>query len=156
MHKKVQYPRTFSNFKCIIDLFSPNGCLTAFFAHFQNACLKDAKEDYSLYFRDGIRRIDMVLAFEEDPPDSKEKKWEYRATYEENLKMAGLELELEHRTASQIDIILYFLHHQTFPDGAQQMFLKEGKLCERPTTKMHVESTVVSMTRKLNINTRAH
>ena len=48
----------------------------------------------------------MVLAFEEEETtsDSKDRKWEDRATFEENLRMAGLELELEHRSVGRIEM----------------------------------------------------
>lgn len=37
----------------------------------QNAELERAKEDPSLFFRDGRRRIDMVLAYEEEEEDAR-------------------------------------------------------------------------------------
>lgn len=62
----------------------------------QNHALENAKEDPSLFFRDGRRRIDMVLAYEEDDSSEfKDRRSKARVTFEENLKAAGLELEHE-------------------------------------------------------------
>ena len=96
--------------------------------YFQNPDLEHAKADPTLFFRDGRRRINMVLAFQDEeikehqedglggttpishPKTSgggdvnggddglhgEERKREARATFEENLRVAGLELEYEH------------------------------------------------------------
>ena len=51
-----------------------------------------------LYFRDGKRKIDYILAYQEQPekpPDWREKRREKREHFEKNLKERGLELEQE-------------------------------------------------------------
>ncbi|XP_045770724.1 anoctamin-4 [Maniola jurtina] len=58
----------------------------------------------SLMFRDGRRRIDMVLAYEEEDygvmTELEARKREYRRTFQENLIKEGLELELENKCLS--------------------------------------------------------
>ncbi|XP_052738916.1 anoctamin-4 isoform X2 [Bicyclus anynana] len=58
----------------------------------------------SLMFRDGRRRIDMVLAYEEEDygvmTEIEARKKEYRRTFQENLRKEGLELELENKCLS--------------------------------------------------------
>ncbi|XP_045457946.1 anoctamin-4-like [Melitaea cinxia] len=58
----------------------------------------------SLMFRDGRRRIDMVLAYEEEDfgvmTEAEAKKRDYRRTFQENLIKEGLELELENKCLS--------------------------------------------------------
>ena len=60
-----------------------------------------------MFFRDGKRRIDFVLAFseKEDKPSGKDaekeaKKRKQRQLFEENLKEEGLELEYEDKRVS--------------------------------------------------------
>ncbi|XP_008410276.1 anoctamin-5 isoform X3 [Poecilia reticulata] len=53
----------------------------------------------SVFFRDGIRRIDFVLSYVDDKDC--EKKQERRRIYEANLKNAGLELETEDKSESE-------------------------------------------------------
>ncbi|MEQ2305360.1 Anoctamin-5 [Ameca splendens] len=50
----------------------------------------------SVFFRDGVRRIDFVLSYVDDKDC--EKKQERRRIYEANLKKAGLELETEDKS----------------------------------------------------------
>lgn len=50
-------------------------------------------------FRDGIRRIDMILAFTEDSADTEN--FEFRMNYERNLIKDGLELEMEDKEVRQ-------------------------------------------------------
>nr|XP_037875245.1 anoctamin-4 isoform X1 [Bombyx mori]XP_037875246.1 anoctamin-4 isoform X1 [Bombyx mori]XP_037875247.1 anoctamin-4 isoform X1 [Bombyx mori] len=61
-------------------------------------------EPESLMFRDGRRRIDMVLAYEEEDygvmTEAEAKKRDYRRTFHENLIKEGLELELENKCLS--------------------------------------------------------
>ncbi|XP_049883686.1 anoctamin-4-like [Pectinophora gossypiella] len=58
----------------------------------------------SLMFRDGRRRIDMVLAYEEEDygvmTEAEAKRREYRRTFQDNLIKEGLELELENKCLS--------------------------------------------------------
>lgn len=59
----------------------------------------------SVYFRDGVRRIDFVLSYIDE---KEERKQERRKQYETNLQKAGLELELEDKSESE-DGKTYFL-----------------------------------------------
>ncbi|KAG5878816.1 hypothetical protein JTB14_032443 [Gonioctena quinquepunctata] len=58
----------------------------------------------SLYFRDGRRKIDMVLVYEEEEygvmTEAEAKRRDRRKTFQENLVKEGLELELEHKDLS--------------------------------------------------------
>ncbi|GBP81847.1 Anoctamin-6 [Eumeta japonica] len=58
----------------------------------------------SLMFRDGRRRIDMVLAYEEEDygvmTEAEARRRDYRRTFQENLIKEGLELELENKCLS--------------------------------------------------------
>ncbi|XP_028999538.1 anoctamin-5b isoform X2 [Betta splendens] len=60
----------------------------------------------TVFFRDGVRRIDFVLSYVEDKDG--EKKQERRREFEANLEKAGLELETEDRVDSK-DQKTYFL-----------------------------------------------
>ncbi|KAG7468367.1 hypothetical protein MATL_G00142180 [Megalops atlanticus] len=60
----------------------------------------------SVFFRDGVRRIDFVLSYVEDKND--EKKQERRREFEANLEKVGLELETEDKSQSE-DQKTYFL-----------------------------------------------
>ncbi|XP_033909917.1 anoctamin-5-like isoform X2 [Acipenser ruthenus] len=62
----------------------------------------------SIFFRDGIRRIDFVLSYVDDPTKDGEKKAERRKEFEINLQKAGLELETEGKNESD-DGKTYFL-----------------------------------------------
>ncbi|XP_071037378.1 anoctamin-5-like isoform X3 [Parasteatoda tepidariorum] len=66
--------------------------------------LRNVDEMSTLYFRDGVRKIDFVLAYE----DSDFRRNEYRNMFHKNLRQAGLELELEDKSLSQ-DGKTYFL-----------------------------------------------
>ncbi|KAH0620835.1 hypothetical protein JD844_021649, partial [Phrynosoma platyrhinos] len=55
----------------------------------------------SVFFRDGNRRIDFVLAYVDDPKIEGEKKTERRREFENNLAKAGLELETEDKKESE-------------------------------------------------------
>ena len=52
----------------------------------------------SLYLSDGVRRIDMVLAYEDEEQGSKKTK--KREIFEKNLREQGLQLETELKTVS--------------------------------------------------------
>ena len=60
------------------------------------APLKYTDEMSTLYFQDGVRKIDFVLAYE----DTDYRKNEYRKMFQENLRKAGLEIELEDKSVS--------------------------------------------------------
>lgn len=49
-------------------------------------------EKATLFFRDGVKKIDYILAYE---PDDDPKKEERRRTFQKNLVEEGLELEHE-------------------------------------------------------------
>lgn len=55
----------------------------------------------SLYFRDGKRKIDMVLVYEEEElgvmTEAEARRRDQRKVFQENLVKEGLELELEHK-----------------------------------------------------------
>ncbi|XP_060770890.1 anoctamin-5 isoform X1 [Neoarius graeffei] len=53
----------------------------------------------SVYFRDGVRRVDFVLSYVDEKDG--ERKEERRKQYEANLQKAGLELELEDKSESE-------------------------------------------------------
>ncbi|KAM4572666.1 anoctamin-5 isoform 3-T3 [Odontesthes bonariensis] len=53
----------------------------------------------SVYFRDGVRRIDFVLSYVDDKDG--ERKQERRRVYEDNLVKVGLELETEDKSESE-------------------------------------------------------
>ncbi|GFY50106.1 anoctamin-5 [Trichonephila inaurata madagascariensis] len=59
--------------------------------------LRRDEEMSTLFFRDGIRKIDFVLAFE----DSDFRRNEYRDMFQKNLRKAGLELEIEDKSVSR-------------------------------------------------------
>lgn len=58
----------------------------------------------SLYFRDGRRKIDMVLVYEEEElgvmTEAEARRRDNRRVFQENLVKEGLELELEHKDIS--------------------------------------------------------
>ncbi|KAM6273947.1 anoctamin-5 isoform 7-T7 [Porphyrio hochstetteri] len=62
----------------------------------------------SIFFRDGVRRIDFVLSYVDDLNKEWEKKLERRKEFEHNLQKAGLELETEDRKESE-DGKIYFV-----------------------------------------------
>ncbi|XP_069078042.1 anoctamin-5 isoform X3 [Pleurodeles waltl] len=55
----------------------------------------------SVFFNDGVRRIDFVLAYNDDAVKDAEKKAERRKEFEKNLSQAGLELETEDKKESE-------------------------------------------------------
>ena len=54
----------------------------------------------SHYFNDGVKRIDMVLAYQEDNDKNRSKK--KREVFEKLLNEQGLELETEHKAVSDL------------------------------------------------------
>uniref|UniRef100_A0A4W5NFJ4 Anoctamin n=1 Tax=Hucho hucho TaxID=62062 RepID=A0A4W5NFJ4_9TELE len=71
---------------------------------FQTDRLQQNKD--TVFFRDGVRRIDFILSYLDDKDG--EKKQERRREFEANLKKAGLELETEDKSDSD-DRKTYFL-----------------------------------------------
>ncbi|TRY73135.1 hypothetical protein TCAL_08802, partial [Tigriopus californicus] len=63
----------------------------------QNESYKKAQEDPSLFFTDGKRRIDLVLAFHDIYDEHHEKREFYRDTFIKNIMNAGLHVELENK-----------------------------------------------------------
>uniref|UniRef100_A0A8C6YAL2 Anoctamin n=1 Tax=Naja naja TaxID=35670 RepID=A0A8C6YAL2_NAJNA len=55
----------------------------------------------SVFFRDGIRRVDFVLTYVDDPKMDGEKKMDRRRMFENNLVKKGLELETEDKKESE-------------------------------------------------------
>ncbi|XP_053576348.1 anoctamin-5 isoform X3 [Bombina bombina] len=55
----------------------------------------------SVFFRDGIRRIDFVLSYIDEPVKEGDKKAERRKEFEINLEKSGLELETEDKKESE-------------------------------------------------------
>ncbi|MGH0157181.1 UNVERIFIED_CONTAM: hypothetical protein FKN15_033158 [Acipenser sinensis] len=69
---------------------------------------KQPQSKDSIYFRDGVRRIDFVLSYVDDTTKDGEKKAERRQEFEMNLQAAGLQLETEDKNESD-DGKTYFL-----------------------------------------------
>ncbi|XP_066556905.1 anoctamin-5 isoform X3 [Amia ocellicauda] len=69
---------------------------------------KQLQSKDSVFFRDGVRRIDFVLSYVDDNTKDGEKKQERRKEFESNLQKAGLELETEDKSESE-DGNTYFL-----------------------------------------------
>ncbi|KAM4619256.1 anoctamin-5 [Polymixia lowei] len=78
----------------------------ALFLMFRSRIDKQQQSKDSVFFRDGIRRIDFVLSYVDDKDG--ERKQERRREYEANLQNAGLELETEDKSESD-DGKTYFL-----------------------------------------------
>nr|XP_033783925.1 anoctamin-5 isoform X3 [Geotrypetes seraphini] len=55
----------------------------------------------SIFFRDGVRRIDFVLSYVDDPGKEMERKMERRKEFEKHLELSGLELETEDKKDSE-------------------------------------------------------
>uniref|UniRef100_A0A8C1Z8B4 Anoctamin n=1 Tax=Cyprinus carpio TaxID=7962 RepID=A0A8C1Z8B4_CYPCA len=70
------------------------------------SCMCQQQSKDSVYFRDGVRRIDFVLSYIDDKDG--EKKQDRRKVFEANLVAAGLELETEDKSESE-DGKTYFL-----------------------------------------------
>uniref|UniRef100_A0A3Q1F470 Anoctamin n=1 Tax=Acanthochromis polyacanthus TaxID=80966 RepID=A0A3Q1F470_9TELE len=60
---------------------------------------KQQQSKDSVFFRDGVRRIDFVLSYDDDKDG--ERKQERRKVYEANLEKVGLELETEDKSESE-------------------------------------------------------
>ena len=78
--------------------------------------MQEKSHEATLYFWDGIRKIDMVLAFvdvekDDDNKEEYERILEKRKTFVRNLEKQGLELELEPSKVSTVA-------NKTFHTGA--------------------------------------
>ncbi|XP_055437336.1 anoctamin-5 isoform X2 [Bubalus kerabau] len=62
---------------------------------------KDEQSKDSIFFRDGIRKIDFVLSYVDDIKKEAELKAERRRQFEQNLRKTGLELEIEDKMNSE-------------------------------------------------------
>ncbi|KAM7414737.1 hypothetical protein PAMA_019510 [Pampus argenteus] len=65
----------------------------------QSVIDKQQQSKDSVFFRDGLRRVDFVLSYVDDKDC--EKKQERRKVYEANLENVGLELEIEDKSESE-------------------------------------------------------
>ncbi|XP_072278419.1 anoctamin-5 isoform X3 [Pyxicephalus adspersus] len=65
----------------------------------------------SVFFRDGVRRIDFILSYVDDSGKDSEKKAERRREFEINLQKAGLELEIEDKKESENGKIYFVKIH---------------------------------------------
>ncbi|XP_017261258.1 anoctamin-5 isoform X2 [Kryptolebias marmoratus] len=72
----------------------------AIFLKYRSRIDKQQQSKDSVFFRDGVRRIDYVLSYVDDKDGDKKQK-EKREVYEFNLKEFGLELELEEKSESE-------------------------------------------------------
>ncbi|XP_070686342.1 anoctamin-5 isoform X2 [Pempheris klunzingeri] len=82
----------------------------ALFLKFRSRIDKQQQSKDSVFFRDGVRRIDFVLSYVDDKDG--ERKQERRKVYEANLEKVGLELETEHKSESE-DGKTYFVKIHT-------------------------------------------
>ncbi|XP_038147202.1 anoctamin-5 isoform X2 [Cyprinodon tularosa] len=71
----------------------------ALFLKYRSRIDKQKLSKDSVFFRDGVRRIDFILSYVDDKDC--EKKQERRRIYEANLEKAGLELETEDKSESE-------------------------------------------------------
>ncbi|KAG7245455.1 hypothetical protein INR49_010906 [Caranx melampygus] len=71
----------------------------ALFLKFRSRIDKQQHSKDSVFFRDGVRRIDFVLSYVDDKDG--ERKQERRKVYEANLVKVGLELETEDKSESE-------------------------------------------------------
>ncbi|XP_013869054.1 anoctamin-5 isoform X2 [Austrofundulus limnaeus] len=69
------------------------------FLKYRSRIDKQQQSKDSVFFRDGVRRIDFVLSYVDDKDD--ERKQEKRRVYESNLVKVGLELETEDKSESE-------------------------------------------------------
>ncbi|KAK2842380.1 hypothetical protein Q5P01_012580 [Channa striata] len=72
---------------------------TGSFQHGQSAIDRQQHSKDSVFFRDGVRRVDFVLSYVDDKDG--ERKQERRKVYEANLVKVGLELETEDKSESE-------------------------------------------------------
>ncbi|XP_067675850.1 anoctamin-4-like isoform X9 [Haliotis asinina] len=72
------------------------------------AATKHETDPESMFFNDGTRRIDFVLAYKTNTGSNEEKRKKRREVFEENLRNEGLELEVEEKKLLKEDN-LYFV-----------------------------------------------
>ena len=74
------------------------------------------EERKSLYFDDGVRRIDYVLAYveEDENDDDREKNAQKRDTFLQNLQELGMQLERTVSTKVTLGLNAHFLAHPAF------------------------------------------
>ncbi|XP_068116453.1 anoctamin-5 isoform X3 [Hyperolius riggenbachi] len=65
----------------------------------------------SIFFRDGIRRIDFILSYMDDHSKDAEKKIERRKEFEQKMQEAGLELEVEDKKESESGKVYFVKIH---------------------------------------------
>uniref|UniRef100_A0AAV2L2H6 Anoctamin n=1 Tax=Knipowitschia caucasica TaxID=637954 RepID=A0AAV2L2H6_KNICA len=82
-----------------IKTLTGNSRKRALFLKFRSRIDKHHQSKDSIFFRDGVRRIDFVLSYLEDKDDGR--KQERRKIFEANLRNVGLELETEDRSESE-------------------------------------------------------
>ncbi|XP_037109413.1 anoctamin-5 isoform X2 [Syngnathus acus] len=70
----------------------------ALFFKFRSRIERQQQSKDSVFFRDGVRRIDFVLAYTEENASKQGRK---RELFEANLQKAGLQLETEHKSESE-------------------------------------------------------
>ncbi|KAM3919662.1 anoctamin-5 isoform 6-T6 [Leptodactylus fuscus] len=76
---------------------------------------KQPQSKDSVFFRDGVRRIDFVLSYVDDPnKEVDRKKSERRREFEMNLQKSGLELEVEDKKDSESGKIYFVKIHATW------------------------------------------
>lgn len=87
-----------------MDSSSPNGRERDQLLESKQSRNGDVGDSSTLFFRDGRRRIDYIMAY--DPADDTDKDWsqsreEKRAAFEQELMDQGLQLEFEHESVDQ-------------------------------------------------------
>ena len=66
---------------------------------------KEVKNKY-LYFNDGVRKTDYIIAYQDDPEEHDNVK-ERRRVFIENLKTHGLSIEYVGKKKKQVKIVIY-------------------------------------------------
>ncbi|KAL2093841.1 hypothetical protein ACEWY4_011153 [Coilia grayii] len=93
-----------------------NGCQLESFAeevpgNGHNGVDKQQQSKDSVFFRDGVRRIDFVLSYIDEKDKDADKKQERRKVYEAKLQECGLELETEDKSESEDGRTCYLKIH---------------------------------------------
>ncbi|KAM5138261.1 anoctamin-5 [Mantella aurantiaca] len=91
----------------------------------------------SIFFRDGVRKIDFILSYLDDTGKDSEKKAERRREFQINLQKAGLELEIEDKKESENGKIYFVKVHAPWDVLATyaevlniKVPIKENDLCD--------------------------